>query len=246
MTVIVSMAGKGSRFSAAGYLVPKYRIMARGHSLFYWSMLSLVEFFDQHFIFACLGDEDVEWIRAAALVMGIKNISFHIRKEISQGQAETAFDASAVAVKDAPLWIYNIDTYVANKTMKPQDLSGCEGCIYVFSSNSPNMSFVSYDNDGYVACVAEKKVISEWATVGLYGFISAQEYERIYGLAYLEKNIESINNEFYITPMYEIMLRENKRICAPKLDNQDVNILGTPEQLLVFDPDVKPPVGNKL
>ena len=41
MTVIITMAGLGSRFYKAGYDCPKYMIEARGKTLFEWSMDSL-------------------------------------------------------------------------------------------------------------------------------------------------------------------------------------------------------------
>jgi hypothetical protein len=35
--IVITMAGRGSRFTAAGYTMPKYEIMAHGASLFDWS-----------------------------------------------------------------------------------------------------------------------------------------------------------------------------------------------------------------
>ena len=42
MTVIITMAGAGSRFKKAGYKVPKYMIEVKGKTLFEWSMDSLL------------------------------------------------------------------------------------------------------------------------------------------------------------------------------------------------------------
>ena len=41
MTVIITMAGKGSRFREAGYDCPKFMIEAKGKTLFEWSLDSL-------------------------------------------------------------------------------------------------------------------------------------------------------------------------------------------------------------
>ena len=41
MTIVITMAGLGSRFAKAGYTVPKYMIEAHGKTLFDWSMESL-------------------------------------------------------------------------------------------------------------------------------------------------------------------------------------------------------------
>ena len=44
MTIIITMAGLGSRFKKAGYDCPKYMIEAKGKTLFEWSMDSLVNY----------------------------------------------------------------------------------------------------------------------------------------------------------------------------------------------------------
>lgn len=41
MDIIITMGGLGSRFARAGYTVPKYRIEAKGKTLFEWSLDSL-------------------------------------------------------------------------------------------------------------------------------------------------------------------------------------------------------------
>ena len=44
MTIIITMAGLGSRFKKAGYNCPKYMIEAKGKTLFDWSMDSLLDY----------------------------------------------------------------------------------------------------------------------------------------------------------------------------------------------------------
>lgn len=242
MTVLITMAGYGSRFADRGYSCPKYRIKANGKTIFEWSIISLSKFFNDSFIFACLDGDDIGWIKKISFELGVKDISFHIRSSVSQGQAETVYDALSVADPEAPLWIYNIDTHVA-KGLKPSDMEGYKGCVPVFNCLSQNMSFVSYDSEGYIANIVEKKPISKWATVGLYGFESAMEFSRVYQLAYVDNNTRRVGGELYIAPIYQMFLAEHKHISAPQLDSDDVIILGTPEQLLDFDAMALPPFG---
>ena len=56
LNVVITMAGRGSRFLQAGYKVPKYEIVVSGKSLFDWSLLSLKNFInlDTRVIFVCL------------------------------------------------------------------------------------------------------------------------------------------------------------------------------------------------
>lgn len=243
MTVLIAMAGRGKRFTDAGYAVPKYRIRARGRSLLEWSLLSMKDFFDDVFVFACLRGEDKDWIASTAKALGIADVAFHERAEVSAGQAQTVFDARSMYSREAPLWIYNIDTYVASG-MYPSQMDGFSGCIPVFNSESPNMSFVAYDDEGKVSRLAEKQPISTWATVGLYGFRSAADYDRIYQSAFIERKSNCAHGELYVAPLYNLLLSEDAQLGAPKLHRKDVHILGTPAQLADFDPQACPPLGN--
>lgn len=245
MTVMITMAGLGLRFRQAGYQLPKFRIVARGRTLMDWSLLSMQAFFDQRFVFACLADEDADWIHRTASRVGIRDVTIAARPALSRGQAESAVDALAHADPADPLWIYNIDTHVAPQAMRPQDLQAAAGCLHVFPSTEPNMSFVRYGRGDEVVEIAEKRPISNWATVGLYGFRSAHLFAELYREAYEAGRVPTVNGERYVAPMYERLLARGERIVAPRLDASTVHILGTPAQVLAFDPDAGPPCGSR-
>jgi len=247
MTVLITMAGLGSRFSHDGYSVPKYRIKARGQSLFSWALRSLSAYRDQAFVLATLGNNEATWLLHEAGQIGINDVCVLSRAAPSRGQAETAIDALAnvdlrVDPRE-PLWIYNIDTHVA-RGMAPEDLVDAQGCLHVFPSQNPGMSFVRYAADGSVAEVAEKKVISAWASVGMYGFANAELFVELYRKGYEEGLITSVGGERYIAPMYQLLLDRRQVVVAPKLDLADINILGTPSEIQLFDPLALPPAGN--
>jgi len=246
MTVLITMSGLGSRFKQRGYLPPKFCIMARGRTLMDWSLLSLQAFFAERFIFACLDDHDSDWIRSTAAALGIADAIVAKRSGVSRGQAETAFDALMDAESSEPLWIYNIDTCVRPNAMRPQDLGTAVGCVPVFHCREPNMSFVRYGSGNEVIEVAEKQPISTWATVGLYGFSSAARFSQHYEEAYERGRIRLMQGERYVAPIYELMLIHGERVVAPRLEMDDVHILGTPAQVLSFDPAAQPPYGNPM
>jgi hypothetical protein len=245
MTVLMAMAGFGSRFKERGYLPPKFRIMARGRTLLDWSLSSLRAFFGERFVFACLDEEDGDWIHSAAAAAGIADVVVAKRAGVSRGQAETAFDALVHVDPAHPLWIYNIDTCVTPNAMRPQDLGTAAGCVPVFHCSEPNMSFVRYGSGNDVIAIAEKQPISSWATVGLYGFRSATCFAQHYQEAYDRRRRRITQGERYVAPIYELLLLHGERVVAPRLAPDDVNILGTPAQILAFDPAAQPPFGNK-
>jgi NDP-sugar pyrophosphorylase family protein len=218
-------------------------IRAKGKTLFEWSMESMRKFFDQHFIFACLNEHDDRWIKECSHRIGISQTTLRQRPAVSLGQAQTAYDVLDQADNGETLWIYNIDTYIEDGLM-PTDIDGYQGCAHVFESQNSGMSFVGYDNNGRVTQLAEKKVISQWATVGVYGFESAALYKELYEKAYHAGGVNEVNGERYVAPMYELILRAGGQINAPRLSSTSVHILGTPEEVLCFDPEALPPCGK--
>jgi dTDP-glucose pyrophosphorylase len=245
MTVIITMAGLGSRFSKEGYTVPKFKIGARGRTLFEWSLLSLRDYFDQPFVLVTLGVEDHGWLLDAASRLGIGQITLCSRPTLSQGQAETAYDVLEAVAPSEPLWIYNIDTYVAHG-MRATDLSGYDGCVPVCPSENPGMSFVRFNEQCEVIQVAEKQVISNWATVGLYGFKDSEIYRNVYRDLYQGGSRVAEIKEYYIAPMYDRMLQLGLRLCAPRLETAAVHVLGTPREVHTFDPLAHAPIGGRL
>jgi len=211
-----------------------------------WSLLSLAVFFGDSFIFACLEEEDGDWIRSTAAALGVVKLTIVKRSGVSRGQAETAFDALAHVDPSQPLWIYNIDTCVTPNAMRPQDLGSADGCVPVFHCNEPSMSFVRYGSENDVIEIAEKQPISSWATVGLYGFRSAACFAEYYREVYDAGRVQITRGERYVAPIYGLMLSHGERVVAPRLEVGDVNILGTPDQILTFDPNAQPPFGNTV
>lgn len=243
MSVIITMAGAGSRFAKQGYTVPKYRVVANKKTLFEWSLLSLKNFFDrQRFVFACLELHDKDFISERAKALGIRDFVIDTRKEVSKGQAETAYDCLKHANQEESLWIFNIDTYVS-EGFSPYDIDGGQGCVHVFKSDNPGMSFVRYDDRGVVSEIAEKKVISNWATVGMYGFETALLFGELYKQAFLDDEKLEVQGERYIAPMYQLLIEKKKKVLAPKLDSENVHILGTPSEVQLFDSHATPPLG---
>ena len=243
MTVIITMAGLGSRFTDRGYRLPKHMIQARGKALFEWSLLSLADFYECKFIFACLAEHDLNWIKKSAQNVGIGDVSVIPRVSVSRGQAETAYDIMDCIPCDHPIVIANIDTYI-KRGIFASDIGKHDGTVYVVKSSNPGLSYVKYTNDGFVSDVVEKQVISEWATVGVYGFKSCRLFANLYRKAYHDKNIKEVQGERYIAPMYRYLLDENGSINTPILAVDDVNFIGTPSELQLFES--KAPSATKL
>ena len=102
--------------------------------------------------------------------------------------------------------------------------------ILTFESIHPKWSFAKLNEDGFVSEVAEKKPISNKATVGIYYWAKGKDYVR-YARQMITKN-KRVNNEFYVCPVFNEAIEDKKKIKIFNIDKMWG--LGTPEDLEVF------------
>lgn len=235
--IVITMAGRGSRFYEAGYKVPKYEIMAHGKSLFEWSMLSLKNFLtpDSRVIFVCLAENaSTAYIQQQSEQLGLRDVHIVEVDELTDGQATSAYVSRALWHPDQPLLVYNIDTYVEPDALQPQDIRpGSDGWVPCFQVPGTHWSFVKLDNDDWAIDLAEKQRISEFATIGLYWFARADDYVQAYEQFFAdEKNL--VRGERYIAPLYRHMIVAGGKISISDLGVEKVHVLGTPAELNLF------------
>lgn len=235
MTVIITMAGLGSRFRKAGYACPKYMIEAKGKTLFEWSMDSLVGY-NNHvskYVFVVRKEDNTEaFIKEKMLIYGISNVKVIGIDYLTDGQATTCMLAIPYCDPGKSILVYNIDTYIEPYEMKYEDISG-DGHIPCFHADGDHWSFVKLDEFGRAVEVREKKRISDNCTLGAYYFSSANLYKSLYEEYYKDdRNLEK--NEKYIAPLYNFMIEKGMSITISIVDNKKVHVLGTPEELQIF------------
>ena len=90
-----------------------------------------------------------------------------------------------------------------------------DGAILTFESIHPKWSYAKCDKNNFVTEVAEKKVISKNATVGVYYWSKGKEYVK-YAEQMIKKNIR-VNNEFYVCPVYNEAIQDKKKVMINKI-----------------------------
>lgn len=238
MQIVITMAGLGTRFKKAGYKEPKYRIKAKGKSLFAWSMESLKGYYseDNDYYFIVRKEDDAsEFIVTEAVnerVCAKEKIHVIELDEMTDGQATTAMLAKEYWNRDDSLMIYNIDTYVESYEMVSEDIAG-DGFIPCFKAEGDHWSFVKLDFEGRAVEVREKQRISDNCTLGAYYFKSCALYEQIYNEYYMDGGrLEA--GEKYVAPLYNYMIEKKLEVRIALVDPKKVHVLGTPEELLDF------------
>lgn len=231
LTILVPMAGKGSRFEQAGYAFPKPLIDIKNKPMIQLVVDSLN--INAHFVYIVRKDHYEKYNLKHLLNLVSPNCDIIPVDEKQYGAASTTLLAKEYINNDTPLLIANSDQYIK---WNPMDFfylvqeKKADGGILTFEASHPKWSYVTLDEENYVNKLAEKTVISNIATVGIYWYAKGSEYVK-YAEQMIEKEIK-LNGEYYVAPVYNEYLLDNKKIVT--FDVNEMWGLGTPEDLELF------------
>jgi dTDP-glucose pyrophosphorylase len=231
MDVLIPMAGAGSRFEKAGYTFPKPLIEVNNKPMIQVVTENLN--IDARHIYIVQKSHYEKYNLKHLLNLITPGCEIVQVDGVTEGAACTTLLAKEFINNDEPLLIANSDQFVewdSNEFMYSMMADEIDGGILSFTATHPKWSFAKLDNDGYVSEVAEKKPISNIATVGIYYWSKGSDYVR-YGEQMIEKDLR-INNEFYVCPIYNEAIEDGKKIKT--FHTKKMWGLGTPEDLNKF------------
>lgn len=241
LNIVVPMAGRGSRFAKAGYVLPKPLIDVHGHPMIEYVTKNIRPSCEHRFIYICQQEHlekynlknELERMAPGCVVVTVDHIT--------EGAACTVLLAEKYIDNDEPMMIANSDQYVDTSidrylaTMKDYD-----GLIMTMPADDPKWSYIKYNENGFVTLVREKEVISNEATVGIYNYKRGGDFVK-YAHQMIEKNIR-VNNEFYVAPVYNEMIEAGEKIVFCDVGAK-MHGLGIPEDLNAF---LENPISRKV
>ena len=231
MNVLIPMAGAGSRFEQAGYTFPKPLIDVNGKPMIQRVVENLN--IDARHIFIVQKSHYEKYSLQHTLNLISPNCEIVQVEGMTEGAACTTLLAKEFINNDEPLILANSDQYVeweSNQFMYSCMADDIDGSILTFRSTQPKWSYAKLNEEGFVTEVAEKKPISDNATVGIYFWKKGSDYVSC-AESMVEKNIR-VNNEFYVCPVYNEALLIGARVKTFNIDKMWG--LGTPEDLDTF------------
>jgi NDP-sugar pyrophosphorylase family protein len=231
LTVVIPMAGAGSRFEVAGYTFPKPLIEVKGKPMIQLVLETLN--IEAKYIFIVRKEHIAKYSLKEFLNQIAPGCEVITTDGLTEGSACTVLLAKEFIDNDNPILMANSDQYIewdAFEFMKNNINNNFDGSILTFEATHPKWSFVKIDNEGFVTEVAEKKPISNIATVGIYWWLKGSDFVK-YAEKMIEKDIR-VNNEFYICPVFNEAIAEDKKIGIFNVD--EMWGIGTPEDLNYF------------
>jgi UDP-N-acetylglucosamine diphosphorylase / glucose-1-phosphate thymidylyltransferase / UDP-N-acetylgalactosamine diphosphorylase / glucosamine-1-phosphate N-acetyltransferase / galactosamine-1-phosphate N-acetyltransferase len=237
INIVIPMAGNGSRFVQAGYKNPKPFIDVNGKSMIQRVMDNLAFKDDNYEINYFLIAKQEHLNQEEQTVKYLKekyNVTFITIDKTTEGAACSVLFARKYINNDDMLIFANSDQIVDFNVKNFIDDAinkNLDGSILTFidKERSPKWSFAQIDNNNIVKKVAEKQVISQYATVGIYLFQKGSIF--VNGAIDMIINNDRFNNEFYVCPVYNYVIKNKNTIGIFNIDYKQMHGLGTPEDL---------------
>jgi len=221
MNLIYTMAGQYARFKKEGFKIPKYLLPWGASNILTTTIDLMAGGFDK--IFFIVNKRDSQYFNHLKMIMKNKGISQDNIIVLSDtgSQNETAFEGlnQIKTELQGPVFFHNVDTFLYNRDFKniKHSIVNNDGYIDVFNSNSHEYSYVISEK-GQVMEVAEKVLISETASSGLYGFKDSRTYLKYY-------------KSGFIIDMFSEMIKDKCSVVHGYVHNEkDTKVLGTPKE----------------
>lgn len=231
LNVLIPMAGAGSRFAEAGYILPKPLIEVDGEPMIQSVVKNLS--IDATYTYIVQKDHYSKYLLKYMLNAITPGCNIVQVDGITQGAAVTALFAKEYINNDISLVIANSDQIVdwnSKDFMDELFNKNADGGIATFKATHPKWSYAKSDSLGLVSEVAEKRPISDDATVGIYFWKKGSDFVK-YAKQMIDNDIR-VNNEFYICPVYNEAIQDGKRIYSIRVEG--MSGIGTPEDLELY------------
>jgi len=232
LTLVICLVGLGTRFTEKGYPEPKFLLPLHDkRSMLAVIVAELIKIQRPRRLIAVVNDRYRE--KSGEILedlgpLGLTQDGLHF-VPLTRGQAETAAIAARNLVEDGdgarPIVFHNGDTLLYGRNLGEvgDRLVDAVGLIDVFEADSLAYSYVEVDGTGGAMRIAEKQLISPWATTGFYGFRNPELYLDAY-------NDSTFTGEEYISAVYQTVIDRGGRVEILNAGPAGTDILGTPEE----------------
>jgi len=239
INIAIPMAGLGSRFQFT-YKEPKPLIDVDGKPMVKAVIDCIKPKSDYRFIFMTNKEMDHGWEISRALKSWEPTSKIIQLERQTEGALCTMLTAASLINNEDELLISNCDQVIEfdiNEFYEAARKSDADGAILTYKSREPHHSFAKV-KDGYVTECAEKIVISNHATIGLYWFRHGRDFVN----AAAEKvgsNDREPNGEFYNCPVYNRVIKNGLKVKIYEVNKEDAYTIGTPETLREYLDHIK-------
>lgn len=233
INVVIPMAGLGTRFANAGYREPKPFIRIDSVPMIDAVLANITYGFDTNAlrVYLVINPDHFQMLKMTG-ILDVPCVSVIISASISMGALWNVLRAESFINSCVPLMIANSDQWMEFEPVKwytEMMRSGYFGSIALFKSNEQKWSYAVLDAENKnILSVAEKQVVSEWATCGAYLFRRGSDFvNSAWRMIDQEKKV---NGEYYVCPVYNELIGHYGKGVQPYFVDEMWG-MGTPDDL---------------
>jgi NDP-sugar pyrophosphorylase family protein len=231
LSLVMPMAGRGSRFASDGHVMPKPLIDLGGKPFFWWAIESIARHTPLRELVAVVLRAHIEQHDIEARILHhYPQANIVVLDEVTAGAAETAALGIAALRHDGPFAVNDCDhafrlTDLDGLVAELRD--GAEGGLVGFRSDSPAYSYIRFDDSTppRVTGTIEKVVAGPYAIAGCYLFADRKRFADRYA-AYRDA---CPYDELFVSGLFDMMCADGQRVAFRPLARH--LSFGTPEEL---------------
>jgi len=236
LQIVIPMAGRGARFNASGFEIPKpFLKVAAGKLMIDLVIQYLTPKQPHRFIFVCRKDHATAFGLNDFFARRVKHFKIVTTDRVTRGPACTALLAGRHINDRHPLLIAYCDDYLdifLDDFLDAWKAREADGGMLIYPSTDPANSYAVCGRQGLVSKTAEKKRLSRWATAGLYFFRQGGFF--VQAARKMVRKEASVKEEYFVCPVYNEMIANGHKVIAFKIPGRANQPMGTPRALARF------------
>lgn len=235
VSLIVPMAGEGTRFSNIGIKTPKPLISLGGVALFELVLWNLRSTMLSKIVLITRQEHN---LKSREIDLSLKlgtQVEIIEVSETTEGPASSVLIGLESVDLAEPVVVANSDQFVAFDYQPFYEAllaKNSPGTLLTLKDTDPKWSFIETDAQGNFKAIHEKRPISDIATVGIYGFSTGTILR--HSIKSMMTSDDRTNGEFYVGPAYNFVGEDRGIVSWTDVGPPGEHFfgLGTPADLL--------------
>ena len=233
INIVVPMAGRGSRFAGTEYGIPKPLIQVLPGKPMIDYVIDYLTLPEPHrFIFICFSEHDRVYNLKSFFRGKTSGHEIIVSERLTAGPAASAFLAKRFIENDEELLVAYCDMFLTIDMVHFLEWNrrcGADGGVIAYPSTNPMDSYAEIDAKGRVVQTAEKTLISDTATAGLYYFRRGRDF--VSAARAMLANRQDRHVELFVNPCFNELIRRGKIVLAYSIRHDEKIEMGTPDDL---------------
>jgi choline kinase len=235
INILIPLAGKNNYFEGSEQIYPKQLIEIENQTVIEMVINNFSTIKDKQFIFLVMEDDVKKFhIDNILRLLTDDNCQIITLRNYTHGAVCTALMAIEFINNNDELIIANSDQVFSENIYDSYlESEKSDAAILTFYSIHPKWAYAKLDDNGFVIETAEKNPISKAAIAGVYYFKYGKDF--VNAAMNMIKKDANIDGIFYLAPVINELVLENKIISNICIDKKNYHIFNSPRSVREYE-----------